>query len=160
MHKSDGEHPYGDIGQIIVLFIFFSVWITDSFILHTSTFLMDKISLIIRLSIMVFSLIPVFYLIRSGHQVVPRIRKTDNLVTTGAFRYVRHPLYLASLLTYFALSISTLSLFSMAIFVGIFILHDYIASYEEKRLKMKYGETYSLYRIKTGKWLPKISSTS
>ncbi|MBN2105708.1 isoprenylcysteine carboxylmethyltransferase family protein [bacterium] len=156
MHKANGEHPYGDIGQIIALFIFLIVWITDSFILHLSTFLLNEAPLIVRLSIMTVILIPVYYLIQSGHRVVPRQKKTDDLVTTGAFRYVRHPLYLASLLTYLALSIITASLISMAIFIGIFIFHDYIAAYEEKLLEMKYGKIYSQYRDKTGKWIPRI----
>lgn len=156
MDKTNGEHPFGDMGQILALIVFMGVWITDSFIFHMSTFLSNEIHFYIRLSIMAGMLITAFYLFCSGHQVVPRIKKTEDLITTDAFRYVRHPLYLASLATYFSLSISTVSLLSMTILVGIFIFHDYIATYEEKLLEIKYGYVYTQYKEKTGKWTPKI----
>jgi protein-S-isoprenylcysteine O-methyltransferase Ste14 len=69
---------------------------------------------------------------------------------------VRHPLYLASIVTYAGLTVSTLSLFSLAILLGIFIFHDYIASYEEKLLEARLGEEYRAYKKRTGKWLPRI----
>jgi protein-S-isoprenylcysteine O-methyltransferase Ste14 len=78
------------------------------------------------------------------------------VVSTGAFRHVRHPLYLASILSYLGLSVSTISLFSLALFVVIFVFYNYIASYEEKLLDKRFGEGYTRYKERTGKWLPRI----
>ena len=69
---------------------------------------------------------------------------------------MRHPLYLGSILFYAGLTVSTLSLLSIAILVVIVIFYDSIASYEEKLMEMKFGEEYVSYRRKTGKWLPRI----
>jgi protein-S-isoprenylcysteine O-methyltransferase Ste14 len=81
------------------------------------------------------------------------------VVTTGAFRYVRHPLYLASILTYFGLTVSTGSISSLVLFIGIFVFYNYIAGYEEKLMDKKFGDEYKKYKKKTGKWVMKIGKT-
>jgi len=151
----NGEHPFGDLGQVILFLLFLVVWVGDSFFLHKSTFLSNYVPLYIRLAILGFALITGIYLFRSGHFIVSRDRKHDSVVSTGVFRYVRHPLYLASILFYLGLTISTLSLFSIALFVGIFIFYNYIASYEEKLLESNFGDEYREYKKITGKWVPK-----
>jgi protein-S-isoprenylcysteine O-methyltransferase Ste14 len=154
MKEKNGEHPFGDTGQLISLGVFVVVWIGDSFFLHRSTFLSNYVPLYVRLLILGLALITVVYLSRSGHVVISHEHR--RVVTTGAFRYVRHPLYLASVLTYLGLTISTLSLFSLAILAGIFMFYNYIARYEEGLLEAKFGAEYREYKKKTGKWAPKI----
>ena len=156
MKEKNGEHPFGDTGQLIVLGVFVVVWISDSFFLRYSTFLSKYVPLYARLVILGLALITVVYLSRSGHVVVSHEQRPNRVVTTGVFRYVRHPLYLASVLTYLGLAVSTLSLFSLAILAGIFIFYNYIASYEEGLLEAKFGAEYREYKKKTGKWLPKL----
>lgn len=156
MREKNGEHPFGHAGQLISLGVFLAVWITDSFFVHRSTFLSDHVPLYIRLIILSLALITAVYLAGSGHGVVHHDRRPTSVVTTGAFRYVRHPLYLASIVTYAGLAVSTLSLLSLAILAGIFIFHDHIASYEEKLLEARFGEECRTYKKRTGKWLPRI----
>jgi len=38
-----GEHKYGDKGQLILFFLFLGIWITDFFVFHYSTFLLEII---------------------------------------------------------------------------------------------------------------------
>lgn len=156
MKEKNGEHPFGDAGQLILFGLFFLVWDGDSFFLHLSTFLSAYVPLYIRLVILVIAFITAVYLFRSGHVVLEGEQRPERVVTSGVFKYVRHPLYLASILTYLGLVISTLSLLSLALFVGIFIFYNYLASYEEKLLEEKFGEEYIKYKQKTGKWLPRI----
>ena len=156
MKEKNGEHPFGDAGQLILFGLFFLVWAGDSFFLHLSTFLSAYVPLYIRLAILVVAFITALYLFRSGHVVVDREHKPDKVVTSGAFKHIRHPLYLASILAYFGLAISTLSLLSLALFAGIFIFYNYLATYEEKLLEEKFGEEYIKYKQKTGKWVPRI----
>ena len=111
MKNKKGEHPFGDAGQLISLSVFLIVWVVDSFILHKSTFLADYIPLYIRLIILGITLIIALSLFQSGHVVVRHEQRPNYIVATGTFKYVRHPLYLASILTYFGLTISTGSLF-------------------------------------------------
>ena len=156
MKEKNGEHPFGDSGQLILLFLFLLIWVMDSFLLKISTFLSDDISLYIRLIIFVLILVTAVYLIRSGHAVVSHGQRPSGVVSTGAFRYVRHPLYLGSIMFYLGLAVSTASLFSLVLVVLIFIFYNFIASYEEKLLEDRFHEEYRNYKIKTGKWLPMI----
>ena len=160
MKEKDGEHPYGDVGQLILLALFLIVWIVDSFFLRTSTFLSDHIPLYIRLVFLGLALATAAYLSMSGHDAVGREQRGTEVVSGGAFRYVRHPLYSACLLFYLGLSVSTASIFSLAFFVVIFVFYNYIASYEERWLDEKFGEEYRRYRKRTGKWVPRISKGS
>jgi protein-S-isoprenylcysteine O-methyltransferase Ste14 len=156
MKEKNGEHPLGDSGQLILLGLFLIVWAGDSFLLRLSTFLSNYVPLWLRL--MVFGLVLVigYYFYRSGHSVVSHEHPPAGVVSTGAFRYVRNPLYLASILFYLGLSISTLSLLALVLLVIIFVFYNYIASYEERLLESRYGDEYKRYKTETGKWIPKI----
>jgi protein-S-isoprenylcysteine O-methyltransferase Ste14 len=156
MKENNGEHPFGDSGQLVLLVLFLLIWVVDSFILKISTFLSDDISLYIRLVIFGLILVAAVYLIRSGHVVVKHEQRPSGMVSTGAFQYVRHPLYLGSIMFYLGLAVSTASLFSLVLVVLIFIFYNFIASYEEKLLEDRFHEEYRNYKIKTGKWMPRI----
>jgi protein-S-isoprenylcysteine O-methyltransferase Ste14 len=158
MEDKGGEHPWGDAGQLVALGLFGVVWIADSFILCHSTFLADAVPLALRLLFLALAFGLAGYLGRSGHTVVRHGRPPDRLVETGAFRYVRHPLYLASLTVYAGLTVATLSLYSLGILGGIFVFFNQIADYEERILGARFGEAYRAYRRRTGKWIPKAWS--
>jgi len=156
MKAKNGEHPFGDAGQLIFLGVFLAVWIGDSFFLRTTTFLSHVIPLSMRLFIFGLTLIAACYFFGSGHVVVSHHERPKSVLITGAFRYVRHPLYLASILTYLGLTISTASLLSLAILLGIFVFYNYIAGYEEQLLEERFGEVYRTYKERTRKWVPKM----
>ncbi len=158
MKEKNGEHPFGDAGQLILFCLFLVIWAGDSFFLHKSTFLSHYVPLYARLVILGFALITGACLFKSGHAVAHREEPLTSVVSTGAFRYVRHPLYLASILSYLGTAISTASLFSLAFVVIIFLFYNYIASYEEKLLEMRFGNSYWEYKNRTGKWVPRIGT--
>jgi protein-S-isoprenylcysteine O-methyltransferase Ste14 len=156
MKEKKGEHPFGDAGQLILFFLFMVVWISDSFFLRKTTFLAADIPLYIRLPLFVLLLITAFLLLRSSHFVIEGEKRPDYVVNTGAFKYIRHPIYMAMVLTYLGLTISTASLAAAAMFVVIFIFYNYIASYEERLLENKFGDRYKEYKHKTCKWIPRL----
>jgi protein-S-isoprenylcysteine O-methyltransferase Ste14 len=159
MKEKRGEHPLGDLGQLISLGLFLLIWGGDSFFLRISTFLSDEVPFYIRMALLAAAVLTALYLAGSGHVVVSHKHRPNRVVSNGAFRYVRHPLYLASILSYFGLAASTVSLFSFALLIPIFLFHDFIATYEEELLLQKYGSDYVAYREKTGKWVPGIGRT-
>lgn len=156
MKEKNGEHPWGDAGQILLLGVFLVVWVGDSFFLQKSIFLSDYLHLPIRLALLGVTLCVGMALFRATHSVVCSEPRPDRVVATGAFRYVRHPLYLSAIITYLGLFLSTLSLYSLAMLVGIFVFYNFIAGYEERVLEIKFGEEYRQYKHATGKWVPKI----
>ena len=154
--EKNGEHPYGDAGQLILLGLFLIVWLGDSFFLRLSTFLTDYLPRYIRLTFLVSCLAVAAFLFKSGHAVVSHAQRPSGLVSTGAFKYVRHPLYLGCILFYLGLALGTFSLFSLVLWVAICIFYNYLASYEEKLLEARFGESYRIYQEQTGKWLPRM----
>jgi protein-S-isoprenylcysteine O-methyltransferase Ste14 len=157
MKEKKGEHPLGDALQMALLGLFLVVWTLDSFILQRSTFLSEHIPLAFRLVFLGLTLIIAAYLFKSGHAVVSHEQRPTAVVSSGAFRYVRHPLYLGSMLIYCGLTVSTASLFCLALLVAIVLFYNYIAGYEEKLLETKLGAAYTAYKKKTGKWIPRFN---
>ncbi len=158
MREKNGEHPWGDMGQLILFLCFMVVWVGDSFFLGGSTFLSASVPLSARLLIMILALGTAVWLAKTGHVVARHEHRPAGVLSSGAFRYVRHPLYLASLLFYFGLAVSTACLFCFGLLLVIFFFYNYIASYEEKLLGMKHRENYLSYQENTGKWIPNLKS--
>ena len=156
MAGKGGEHPWGDAGQLVFLGLFLVVWVGDSFVLRRTTFLAGHVPLPVRLLVLVLALAAATLLVRSGHTVVDHGHESEGVVSSGAFRYVRHPLYLGSVLFYLGLALSTASLAALALTSVIFAFYDHIATYEERWLEERHGEAYRAYRSRTGKWWPRV----
>jgi protein-S-isoprenylcysteine O-methyltransferase Ste14 len=157
MKHRTGEHPFGDAGQVLLGVLFVSVWVSDSFTLHWTTFLSAMVPEYLRISALGVLLILAALLFKSGHEVIPRKGERPKAVKTdGAFRYVRHPIYLAAILAFLGTAISTLSILSLVVLAAIITFYDYIAGYEERLLEERFGDEYRRYKSKTGKWLPKL----
>jgi protein-S-isoprenylcysteine O-methyltransferase Ste14 len=152
-----GEYKWGDRGQLILLLLFLLIWITDSFLFHYSTFLTEIISNPIRLSVAGLVLIPGWLLARGGMKAVfGTVRSQPELIQTGVFRIVRHPIYLGALLFYLAAIVSTLSIASAGFWIIILLFYGYISKYEERILIEEFGDEYLKYRKRVGMLFPKI----
>lgn len=156
MKEKNGEHPFGDAGQLIAFVVFVVVWVLDSFVLRFSTSPLSFIPLYVRLAVAIVVFAISIYLFNKSHHVVLKEDRPGKVITSGVFSYVRHPLYLSTILFYLAFIISTVSIVSLALWVLIFAFYDFIAGYEEKLLEGKFGEEYSSYRSKTAKWIPHV----
>jgi len=154
----DGEHPRGDLGQIIFFGLFLFVWILDSFFIRFSTISSRWLPLGVRLAAGGILFLAAVAMVREGHRVLSeKIRRDGSLVKTGVFARVRHPLYLGTLLFYAALAASTASLASLGVLAVIFGFYDRIAAYEEDVLLKKYGKEYESYRRNVRRWRPRLS---
>jgi protein-S-isoprenylcysteine O-methyltransferase Ste14 len=61
------------------------------------------------------------------------------------------------MLVYLGLTVATASLFCFALLLLIVLFYNYIADYEEKLMETKFGQDYSAYRLKTGRWIPRFN---
>ncbi|MGA2531570.1 MAG: methyltransferase [Candidatus Aminicenantales bacterium] len=156
MKNKNGEHPFGDAGQLILFFIFIAVWVADSFFLHRSTFLARRVPLAVRLVLLALAMFTTWFLFKSAAALIHHGQRQDHVLATGAFRHVRHPLYLGVLLVYLGMTIATASLYSLAVCAVILLFYNYIAGYEEKLMDGWFGEAYKSYKKRTGRWLPKF----
>ena len=83
--------------------------------------------------------------------------KKGNLITSGLYRFVRHPLYTFSLLILWlspSLTINTFAVFAaLTIYVVIGII------FEERKLLREFGQTYAKYKSVTPMLIPSIRFT-
>lgn len=85
-------------------------------------------------------------------------RQEHSLVTSGPYRWVRHPLYSVGFLMF-----SALSLASGSWFIGLSLLLGMIplalrTPIEEARLIERFGDEYRAYMQRTGRYLPRLAA--
>jgi len=85
-----------------------------------------------------------------------QFESTSKLVTTGIFKYIRHPLYSSLLFLTWGIFFknATLPLFIVS-FISTFFLFV-TAWYDEKECILFFGEEYKLYMKKTKRFIPFI----
>jgi len=147
----------GDVGQLILLFMFLGVWISDSFIWHYSTFLQDRIPDYVRVGLAAVVLVSAWYLARRGMKAVfGGERSEPGVINSGVFKLVRHPIYTGAILFYLGASLITLSIASALFCLLIIAFYILIARYEEGILTEEFGDDYLNYKKKTGMLFPKV----
>jgi protein-S-isoprenylcysteine O-methyltransferase Ste14 len=78
------------------------------------------------------------------------------LVTTGIYRYVRHPQYLGFLVITFGMNIWWLTLIMLALWPVVVIVYYRLAKTEEKEAEERFGEEYLEYKRRVPGWIPRI----
>lgn len=83
------------------------------------------------------------------------MHEDHKLVTSGPYRYVRHPSYLAYFLMFFGLFFLLLNL---VVLVPLLAIPGYVSltTYEEELLIRRFGSKYVDYQNRTGRFIPKI----
>jgi protein-S-isoprenylcysteine O-methyltransferase Ste14 len=83
--------------------------------------------------------------------------KTANLVTTGLYRFVRHPLYTFSLLLLWLSPSMSINSFVVYAVLTLYVLIGIM--FEERKLLREFGQAYADYRSSTPMLLPGLSKT-
>lgn len=158
-HRDDlaGEHRLGDLGQISLAFLFFAVWISDSFFLNYSTFLNQFVTPIVRIPTGIILLLLSGFLALKGLSIVFGDKaEKSTVIKKGVFSIVRHPIYLSEILLYFGLLMLSISLAATFIWIAAIAFLHYISRYEEKLLLQRFGEEYREYMRDVAMWIPYI----
>ena len=152
-----GEHPFGDLGQLIFLIIFLIVWIVDAFFIQLPDYLEFKMSLWIQIPVGAIILIYGFYLAKKSMKMVfGTKRDKPEVIHDKIYDKYRHPMYLGALLFYLGITILMLSLPLFITFIAIFIFYSFIARHEEKLLVNQFGDDYIDYMKRVRRWIPKL----
>lgn len=81
----------------------------------------------------------------------------DRLVTQGVYAHVRNPLYLSYLLYWAAWAVLAQGVWwALGIFVGFLGLYRAAILDEERFLSARFGDSYRVYRARTGRLLPRL----
>ncbi len=106
------------------------------------------------------AMVPVFYWIFStiGRNISPTqaTREGHQLITTGPYRYVRHPLYSAGSLFFLSLSVFTAVWW---LGLGLLLVSPALlfrTPIEEAQLLETFGDEYRQYMQRTGRYLPRL----
>jgi protein-S-isoprenylcysteine O-methyltransferase Ste14 len=88
-----------------------------------------------------------------------RIRSDHNLVASGPYRYVRHPMYTASLIIYTAMGLLSANWFIGGTgVISTLVIMIVRTPKEEAMLTRAFGDQYLGYRQRTGKFLPRFGA--
>lgn len=85
----------------------------------------------------------------------PTPRKGSQLINTGLYKFVRHPIYTGILLTLFGYGMYTASAYKLIITLVLLLIFYFKSNYEEKRLLETFPD-YREYQKTTGRFLPRF----
>jgi protein-S-isoprenylcysteine O-methyltransferase Ste14 len=152
-----GEHPFGDLGQVLLLLIFLVVWLSDAFFFHYSIVLSSYLPFWLRLLGAAILLNSAVWLARTSHDMIfAEVRKHPSVIRKGVFGRVRHPLYLSAIVFYPGLLCLIFSIAAALIWIGIIGFYHFLARYEERLLLKKFGADYAAYLREVPMWIPRI----
>lgn len=109
-------------------------------------------------SICVLLIYWLFSSIRSGITPTSATRKNHVLVTSGPYRWVRHPLYTVGASLFIAFGMMADNWFIIALGILTFTLMAIRTPKEEANLIEKFGDEYREYMQHTGRFFPKVGS--
>jgi len=92
---------------------------------------------------------------RSNFNIQPKLKEGCQLVTTGAYNYIRHPMYTSVILMMLGVLVSTPTLLEFLFFIILMAVLILKARREEK-LWCGHDETYIKYKKRTKLFIPYI----
>lgn len=97
-------------------------------------------------------------LARGRHSVSWGMPENHELITTGPYRYIRHPSYMGYFLMFTGLLLAWLN---VAAAIPLIAIPGYleVAGVEEELLVARFGEKYMKYMETTGRFIPKLQLT-
>jgi len=128
---------------IIILHFFQLEFITQKQIIQVSPFssLMGILIIIIAFIIMLVALKD----LGRNLSPLPRPLKNSNLVTTGIYRFTRHPMYYSLIFISFGVFIIKLSIYYLLLSISLGLIIKFKIALEEQYLNNKY-KNYSVYK--------------
>lgn len=89
----------------------------------------------------------------SNFNIIPEIKENAALITTGAYRYIRHPMYFSVLVMMLGVVVSKPTLLSLFIYV-LLVITLFLKAHKEETLWMEQSSEYKNYMRKTKRIIP------
>lgn len=135
---------------ILILVLFnYPIWFKDPFSLHQ---IISWILLILSIIVAVSG----FYTFYSKGKPGDQMEVTTSLISTGLFRYIRHPLYLSLILGGFGVLAKDYGYIQWILALINLIALIITAKVEEKEMMKNFGNDYAVYMKKTKMFIPFI----
>lgn len=134
---------------LILVLLNYPVWFKDPFSLH------QVISWILLILSIVVAVVTFRTFYKEGNPK-DQLEDTSRLITTGFYKYIRHPMYLSLMLAGFGILVKDCG-YKQLIFAAInFIAIILTAKTEEKEMIVRFGEDYRNYIKETKMFIPYI----
>jgi protein-S-isoprenylcysteine O-methyltransferase Ste14 len=131
--------------QLILLIFLFS---------SGSIFPSNKILLLLEIISFIFGIWAMIEF-KFRFNIIPELKENAKLMTSGPYKFVRHPMYTALIFISLILIINEFSYLRFAAWILLILVLNYKSDIEEKYLNEKFTE-YSEYKLKTKKLVPFI----
>lgn len=151
-HGEEGELPHGHLIQVSCLALFLVVWFLDSFLFNYSTFLAGYVFWLVRLAL-AFTVFAIGLAVLEPAHGHLHSMKSGNLITSGIYGHIRHPLYLGTLSLYLPFIFWSFSLLSIIPWLIAVAAYNKMANYEEQLLTKRFGKEYVEYKKRVRKWI-------
>jgi protein-S-isoprenylcysteine O-methyltransferase Ste14 len=91
--------------------------------------------------------------VRSRTTVIPHHR-SSTLVTRGAYRWTRNPMYVGLTLAYLGVAVLLGSVWALPLLVvPLYVMHLHVIPMEERQLLAAFGPAYEQYKARVRRWL-------
>ncbi len=150
MKKTSWDYLY--VGIQFILFVMYIIPLTRlTFSAIITVKIVGIVLLIIGLLIGFISVIQ----LHKNLSPFPTPISGSKLIETGAFKYIRHPIYTSILFVLFGYALYVGSVNKISVTLVLLILFFFKSRYEEKKLTSVFVD-YPNYRKRTGRFLPKF----
>lgn len=91
--------------------------------------------------------------VRSRTTIVPHHRSSA-LVTSGAYRWTRNPMYVGLTFAYLGVAVLLASVWALLFLaLPLYVMNAHVIPMEERQLDAVFGETYARYKARVRRWL-------
>jgi|CoawatStandDraft_6_1074263.scaffolds.fasta_scaffold14926_2 protein-S-isoprenylcysteine O-methyltransferase Ste14 len=149
MKKTSSDYIY--VGIQFILFVVYMTPITE--ITFATGSVLDLIGITLLTLGISIGLLSVIQL-NKNLSPFPTPITGGELIETGLYKYIRHPIYTGILSTLLGYGLYSGSGYKIFITITLLVLFFYKSKYEEKKLSSVFSE-YPEYMKKTGRFLPK-----
>ena len=126
--------------------IFFLIYYAEASALNSLSWILILLSVVIGLKAVFDMKIP-------NLNILPELKKEHNLVKSGIYSLIRHPMYTAVMLFCLALTLSRFDAISLGVF-AILCIDLYFKSKKEESYLLDRFKSFQEYRSKTSRFLP------
>jgi protein-S-isoprenylcysteine O-methyltransferase Ste14 len=95
-------------------------------------------------------------LIIYGWKQIHKARKQGTLMTTGIYKYIRHPQYLGFLIITLGLNVMWLTIITLVMWPVLAVLYWRLAKKEDKDMEEQFGEAFLEYKRKVPGFIPRL----
>ena len=103
----------------------------------------------------VMGMYALFYNNLKNINIIPEIKEDAVLITTGAYAYIRHPMYFSVLIMRLGVVVADINMISMGLYL-LLIITLLLKAHKEEKLWMEKSEAYRAYRQRTKSIIPFI----